>query len=108
MEQLSVAIADDNERLLDMLDEIISSDKMLNVVGKAKNGEDICQIIRNKAAGCGAVGSDYAENGWSDSDGSDQSGQNGDRNIRDFIVLTASRTGSGLLKMPFRKVQITT
>ena len=48
MEQLSVAIADDNERLLDMLDEIISSDKMLNVVGKAKNGEDICQIIRNK------------------------------------------------------------
>ena len=55
MEQLSVAIADDNERLLDMLDEIISSDKMLNVVGKAKNGEDICQIIKEQRAGCGAV-----------------------------------------------------
>lgn len=48
MDRLNVAIADDNERLLDMLDNIISADKNLNVVGKAKNGEDICQIIRNK------------------------------------------------------------
>ena len=48
MEHLNVAIADDNERLLDMLDHIISADKNLSVVGKAKNGEDICQIIRNK------------------------------------------------------------
>jgi two-component system response regulator (stage 0 sporulation protein A) len=48
MEHLNVAIADDNERLLDMLDHIISADKSLSVVGKAKNGEDICQIIRKK------------------------------------------------------------
>lgn len=48
MEHLNVAIADDNERILDLLDDIISADKNLNVVGKAKNGEDICQIIRKE------------------------------------------------------------
>ena len=48
MEHLNVAIADDNERLLDMLGNIISADKNLNVVGKAKTGEGICQIIRNE------------------------------------------------------------
>lgn len=40
MEHLNVAIADDNERILDLLEEIINMDKELNVVGKAKNGED--------------------------------------------------------------------
>lgn len=48
MEHLNVAIADDNERLLDMLGNIIDADKNLNVVGKAKTGEGICQIIRNE------------------------------------------------------------
>lgn len=48
MEHLNVAIADDNERILDMLESIINTDKELNVVGKAKNGEEMCQIIRNK------------------------------------------------------------
>ena len=48
MEQLTVAIADDNERMLDMLEEIISMDNELNVVGKAKNGEEMCQIIKDK------------------------------------------------------------
>ena len=46
MEQVNVAIADDNERILD-LEEIINMDKELHVVGKAKNG-GMCQIIRNK------------------------------------------------------------
>ena len=48
MEHLNVAIADDNERILDLLEEIINMDKELNVVGKAKNGEEMCQIIKNK------------------------------------------------------------
>ena len=48
MEQLTVAIADDNEKMLNMLDEIISLDKELSVVGKAKNGEEMCQIIKEK------------------------------------------------------------
>ena len=48
MEHVNVAIADDNERILDLLEEIINMDEELHVVGKAKNGEEMCQIIRNK------------------------------------------------------------
>lgn len=48
MGNLNVAIADDNERILELLDEIISSDSELNVVGKANNGEDMYHIIKNK------------------------------------------------------------
>ena len=47
MGQVNVAIADDNERILDLLDEIVSNDKDLKVVGKANNGEDMYQIIKN-------------------------------------------------------------
>lgn len=48
MERLNVAIADDNERILELLGEIISNDKDLTLVGKASNGEDMYQIIKNK------------------------------------------------------------
>lgn len=48
MEQIKVAIADDNERMLELLEGIISSDKELNLVGKASNGEEVCHIIKNR------------------------------------------------------------
>ena len=48
MEQLNVAIADDNERMLNILGEMIESDKELCLVGKANNGEDMYQIIKSK------------------------------------------------------------
>lgn len=48
MEHLSVAIVDDNQRILDMLDDIIRTDKELDLVGKAKNGEEMCQIIKDR------------------------------------------------------------
>lgn len=48
MEQLNVAIADDNERMLDLLGEIIEGDKDLNLVGKENNGEDMYQIIKEE------------------------------------------------------------
>ena len=48
MEHLRVAIADDNQKILDVLENIISMDKELNLVGKAKNGEEMCQIIKDK------------------------------------------------------------
>lgn len=48
MERLDVAIADDNERILELLGEVISSDKELNLVGKASNGEEMYQIIKDK------------------------------------------------------------
>lgn len=48
MEKLNIAIADDNERMLQLLDQIVSSDDELQVVGKAGNGEELIDIIRNK------------------------------------------------------------
>ena len=48
MEKLNVAIADDNERMLNLLGEIVESDKDLKLVGKARDREDIYHIIRDK------------------------------------------------------------
>ena len=48
MERLNVAIADDNDRILDLLGEVIGNDKDLTLVGKASNGEEMNQIIKNK------------------------------------------------------------
>ena len=48
MERLNVAIADDNDRILELLGEMISNDKDLTLVGKANNGEEMYQIIKNK------------------------------------------------------------
>ena len=48
MENLNVAIADDNERMTDILGQMIEEDKELTLVGKAHNGEEICNIIREK------------------------------------------------------------
>ncbi len=46
MEPLNVAIADDNVRLLNLMESIINKDEDLNVVGKATDGEEMCQIIK--------------------------------------------------------------
>lgn len=48
MEKLNVAIADDNNRVVQLLDHIVSSDEELEVVGKAENGEELVDIIRQK------------------------------------------------------------
>ena len=48
MAHLNVAIGDDNERILEILGELINSDKELTLVGKANNGEEMYQIIKNK------------------------------------------------------------
>lgn len=48
MEKLNVAIADDNEKMVEVLGQIIEEDKDLELVGKAHNGEEICKIIMEK------------------------------------------------------------
>lgn len=48
MEKLSVAIADDNERMLRALGDIVRSDEELQVVGTAKDGEEAYEMIRKK------------------------------------------------------------
>lgn len=51
MEHLSVAIADDNQRILDMLDDIIQTDKELDLVGKRKWRRDVSDH-KGQTAGC--------------------------------------------------------
>ena len=48
MDKLNVAIADDNTKMADMLGQMIEEDKDLELVGKAHNGEEICNIIKDK------------------------------------------------------------
>ena len=48
MEKINVAIADDNVRMVEILDSIVKRDQELNLVGKANNGEDVYRIIREK------------------------------------------------------------
>lgn len=48
MGKLNIAIADDNEKMVQLLDRIVSSDEELEVVGKAANGEDLLEVIREK------------------------------------------------------------
>lgn len=48
MTQLNVAIADDNEKMGQLLGDIVKSDRELNVVGIAKDGMEVCDIIKAK------------------------------------------------------------
>ena len=48
MEKLSVAIADDNERIIDALGSILDNDEEIELVGKADDGEKIYTIIKEK------------------------------------------------------------
>ncbi len=48
MEKLNVAIADDNARVVEMLDNILSKDAAIEVIGKAHNGEEVLDIIKKK------------------------------------------------------------
>lgn len=48
MEKLNVAIADDNERMVHLLSNIIKSDDELQVIGTAKDGEEAYDMIKSK------------------------------------------------------------
>lgn len=48
MEKLNVAIADDNERMLQVLGDIVRSDEEFHVVGTAKDGEEAYEMIKKK------------------------------------------------------------
>lgn len=48
MGKISVAIVDDNERILSLLEEILKGDSDIEVVGKADNGIDALTVIKEK------------------------------------------------------------
>lgn len=93
MAKLNVAIADDNEKVLTILDELLTSDGEINVVGKAKNGEQAYEMIKTQNPdvvlldlvmpgidGLGVMDKVYTENT--------------DGKIPAFIVLSAIRSES--------------
>ena len=48
MGKWSVAIADDNERMIGILDGILRQDEDIQIVGVARDGEEVYQIIKDK------------------------------------------------------------
>ncbi len=49
MEKLNVAIADDNERIVEMLNVMIRGENGMEIVGTAGNGEEAVEMIRKNA-----------------------------------------------------------
>lgn len=49
MGKLNVAIADDNEMMLELLSTIVKSDQELDVIGTAKDGEEAYRMIKEKS-----------------------------------------------------------
>ena len=48
MEKLNVALADDNEAVVKLLEDVCRLDSEIEVVGRATNGEDVYEIIKEK------------------------------------------------------------
>lgn len=48
MKQWKVAIADDNEKMLEILESILNQDDEIQNVGTARDGDAICRIIQEK------------------------------------------------------------
>ena len=48
MEKLKVAIVDDNAKMRELLNEIVTKDNDLQVIGMAEDGEAACKLIKEK------------------------------------------------------------
>lgn len=48
MGKINVAIVDDNERVVNLLEDILKEDSEIEVVGKAENGLDAVELIKEK------------------------------------------------------------
>ena len=46
MSKINVAIVDDNERMVNLLEDILKEDSTLKVVGKSENGLDAIDMIK--------------------------------------------------------------
>lgn len=49
MAKLTCAIADDNERMLNLISDVVATDKTIENVGTAKDGEQLLTIIKEKS-----------------------------------------------------------
>lgn len=48
MSIMNIAIADDNERMVEILNSIVKNDDEMHIVGTANNGEDVYRMIKEK------------------------------------------------------------
>ena len=48
MGKINVAIVDDNERMVNLLEDILKEDSEIEVVGKSENGLDALDMIKEK------------------------------------------------------------
>jgi two-component system response regulator (stage 0 sporulation protein A) len=62
MENVNVVIVDDNPMILNTLDEMISSEAGLSVIGRADNGKDAIDMIKDTEPD--VTGSGHAESRW--------------------------------------------
>ena len=46
--KLSVVVADDNERIISLLSDLLSTDEDIDIVGSAKNGQEAYDVIRKE------------------------------------------------------------
>ena len=46
--KLSVVVADDNERIISLLSDLLSTDEDIDIVGTAKNGQEAYDVIRKE------------------------------------------------------------
>lgn len=47
MEKISVAIVDDNAKMIECMSDILKDDTEIDIIGKAKNGEEAYELIKN-------------------------------------------------------------
>ena len=48
MSKLTCVIADDNERMLNLISDVVATDKTIENLGKAKDGEQLLNLIKEK------------------------------------------------------------
>lgn len=48
MEKLNIVLADDNDNMLELIDDVISGEEDFEIVGKAGNGEEAVKLIKEK------------------------------------------------------------
>lgn len=49
MNKINVAVVDDNEKIIETICETLTKDRDINIVGKAKNGEEAFDLIRKNS-----------------------------------------------------------
>lgn len=49
MNRINVAVVDDNEKILENICDTLTKDESINIIGKAKNGEEAFELIRKNS-----------------------------------------------------------